>query len=175
MIPAPSSPTRYRQTTINLVHHKQQLLKLNDNKPVYTVHMEGLRPSFLCESSFFNIYLWPFSEVYCLICYRLQPGQVFIITSYIIYSFFCQKGHFFKMLNYLVHDLYFRWINKIWLKHNKPEDHWSCIAHLSAEDMLKSSVIEEKKFKRSQGQTTIRAKILMSTGRPHHHGHLLQV
>ena len=31
----------------------------------------------------------------------------------------------------------------------KPEDHWSCIAHLSAEDMLKSVVIEEKKFKHS--------------------------
>ena len=29
----------------------------------------------------------------------------------------------------------------------KPEDHWSCIAHLSAEDMLKSVFIEEKKFK----------------------------
>ena len=27
----------------------------------------------------------------------------------------------------------------------KPEDHWSCIAHLSAEDMLKLVVIEEKK------------------------------
>ena len=33
--------------------------------------------------------------------------------------------------------------------HLKPEDHWSCIAHLSAEDMLKSAVIEEKKFKHS--------------------------
>ena len=31
----------------------------------------------------------------------------------------------------------------------KPEDHWSCIAPLSAEDMLKSAVIEEKKFKYS--------------------------
>ena len=31
----------------------------------------------------------------------------------------------------------------------EPEDHWSCIAHLSAEDMLKSAVIEEKKFKYS--------------------------
>ena len=31
----------------------------------------------------------------------------------------------------------------------KPEDHWPCIAHLSAEDMLKSAVIEEKKFKHS--------------------------
>ena len=30
-----------------------------------------------------------------------------------------------------------------------PEDHWSCIAHLSAEDILKSAVIEEKKFKHS--------------------------
>ena len=29
----------------------------------------------------------------------------------------------------------------------KTEDHWSCIAHLIAEDMLKSAVIEEKKFK----------------------------
>ena len=31
----------------------------------------------------------------------------------------------------------------------EPEDHWSCIAHLSAEDMLKSAVIAEKKFKHS--------------------------
>ena len=31
----------------------------------------------------------------------------------------------------------------------QPEDHWSYIAHLSAEDMLKSVVIEEKKFKHS--------------------------
>ena len=31
----------------------------------------------------------------------------------------------------------------------KPEDHWSCIAHLIAEDMLKSVVIEEKTFKHS--------------------------
>ena len=29
----------------------------------------------------------------------------------------------------------------------KPVDYWSCIAHLSTEDMLKSAVIEEKKFK----------------------------
>ena len=35
------------------------------------------------------------------------------------------------------------------IKQYKPEDHWSCIAHLSAEDMLKSVVIEEKKFKHS--------------------------
>ena len=29
---------------------------------------------------------------------------------------------------------------------NGKEDHWSCIAHLSAEDMLKSVVIEENKL-----------------------------
>ena len=34
-------------------------------------------------------------------------------------------------------------------KHDQPEDHWPCIAHLSAEDMLKSVVIEEKKLKHS--------------------------
>ena len=31
----------------------------------------------------------------------------------------------------------------------QPEDHWSCIVHLIAEDMLKSAVIEEKTFKHS--------------------------
>ena len=31
----------------------------------------------------------------------------------------------------------------------KLENHWSCIAHLSAEDMLKAAVTEEKKFKHS--------------------------
>ena len=29
----------------------------------------------------------------------------------------------------------------------KPEDHWSCITHLKAEDMLKSMIIEEKSLK----------------------------
>ena len=60
----------------------------------------------------------------------------------------------------------------------EPEDHWSCIAHLSAEDMLKSVGIEKKKFKHrplGRDRQPIRAKILMSTGRPHHYGHLLQV
>ena len=36
--------------------------------------------------------------------------------------------------------------------YNKPEDHWSYIAHLSAEDMLKSVVIEEKKFKNIESE-----------------------
>ena len=31
----------------------------------------------------------------------------------------------------------------------KPKDHWSCIAHLSAEEISKSAVIKEKKFKHS--------------------------
>ena len=48
----------------------------------------------------------------------------------------------------------------------EPEDYWSYIAHLSAEDMLKSAVIEEKKFKHSpgplgKGRQPIRAKILI--------------
>ena len=30
-----------------------------------------------------------------------------------------------------------------------PEDHWSCIAHMSANDVLKSAVTEEKKVKHS--------------------------
>ena len=34
----------------------------------------------------------------------------------------------------------------------KPEDHLSYIAHLSAEDMLKSAVIEEKKFKNIESE-----------------------
>ena len=60
----------------------------------------------------------------------------------------------------------------------KQEDHWSCFAHLSDEDMLNSAVIEEKKFKNSLrvgGSQPNRAKNFMSTGRPHHYGHLLQV
>ena len=57
----------------------------------------------------------------------------------------------------------------------KSEDQWSCIAHLIAEDMLKSAVIEEKTFKQGRSRQPIRAKILMSTCRPHHYGHLLQV
>ena len=34
-------------------------------------------------------------------------------------------------------------------QNGKPEDHWSRITHMSAEDMLKSAVIEEKEFKHS--------------------------
>ena len=63
--------------------------------------------------------------------------------------------------------------NAKFAKNIKPEDHWSCIAHLIAEDMLKSAVIEEKTL--GMGRQPIRAKILMSTGRPHHYGHLVQV
>ena len=37
----------------------------------------------------------------------------------------------------------------------KPDDHWSCITLLSAEDMLKSVVIEEKKFVYTLGQGQI--------------------
>ena len=34
----------------------------------------------------------------------------------------------------------------------QPEDHWSCIAHLSTEDMLKSAVVEKKKFKKIESE-----------------------
>ena len=47
--------------------------------------------------------------------------------------------------------------------HMKPEDHWSCIAHLSAEAMLKSAVTEEKKFKHSpwaEADNPLRPKFL---------------
>ena len=60
----------------------------------------------------------------------------------------------------------------------KQEDHWSCVANLRDEDMLKSAIIEEKKFKQSLrvgGRQPIRAKHFMSAGRPHHYGHLLKV
>ena len=33
-----------------------------------------------------------------------------------------------------------------------PEDHWSCIAHLSAEDLLKSVNTEEKKIKNIESE-----------------------
>ena len=40
-------------------------------------------------------------------------------------------------------------LNFLFITYKVPEDHWSFIAHLSAEDMLKSAVIEGKKFKHS--------------------------
>ena len=55
----------------------------------------------------------------------------------------------------------------------KPEDHWSCITHLSADDMLTSVVFEEKKFKHSPRVGADNP--LGPTGRPHHYGLLLQV
>ena len=35
-------------------------------------------------------------------------------------------------------------VNQVFKVPEKPEDHWSCIAHLSAEDMLQSDVIEKR-------------------------------
>ena len=40
-------------------------------------------------------------------------------------------------------------IEVVKIAQNTQQDHWSCIAHLSAEVILKSAVIEEKKFKHS--------------------------
>ena len=45
------------------------------------------------------------------------------------------------------HSFEFQILVRNWMF--EPEDHWSCIAHLIAEDMLKSAVIEEKTFKHS--------------------------
>ena len=45
------------------------------------------------------------------------------------------------------HLLLLNRVSHVQKKNKKPEDHWSCIAHLIAEDMLKSAVTEEKKFK----------------------------
>ena len=62
---------------------------------------------------------------------------------------------------------------------SKPENHWSCIARLSAEDMLKSVVIEKKKFKHSPREGDDNPSVpnwnFMSTGRPYHYGPILQV
>ena len=43
-------------------------------------------------------------------------------------------------------------IEKLCVSRFKPEGRWSCIAHLSAEDMLKSAVIQEKKFKNIEAE-----------------------
>ena len=45
--------------------------------------------------------------------------------------------------------VYYAVVLRSCIKYIGPEDHWSCIAHLIAEDMLKSAVIEEKTFKHS--------------------------
>ena len=60
---------------------------------------------------------------------KMTPGCVYQILFLLLYSF---EVHFFKVNRSPVNT--------------EPEDHWSCIAHMSAEDMLKSEVIEEKKF-----------------------------
>ena len=53
------------------------------------------------------------------------------------------------MMSLMKSQIHFR-LNSI----DKPEDHWSCIAHLSAEGtcMLKSTIIEEKKFKNIESE-----------------------
>ena len=45
------------------------------------------------------------------------------------------------------HDAAQMWFSDPFLRHTKSEYHWSCIAYLNAEDMLKPAVIEEMKFK----------------------------
>ena len=49
--------------------------------------------------------------------------------------------------NWLSHTEGLNTLGHIFVLIIQPEDHWSCIAYLIAEDVLKSAVIEEKKFK----------------------------
>ena len=57
----------------------------------------------------------------------------------------------FNLLELIVPEKNLTKIFKAWKLERKMklEDHWPCIAHLSAEDMLKSEIIEEKTFKHS--------------------------
>ena len=60
----------------------------------------------------------------------------------------------------------------------KPEDHWSCISHLSAEDMLKSAVIEEETFKYSPlagADNPSGPKLWCQQEGLKNYGHLLQI
>ena len=65
-----------------------------------------------------------------------------------------QEGMWLMQLGRLFqnHAIFLQKLNSHFLEIHgscEPEDHWSCIAHLIAEDMLKSAVIEEKTFKHS--------------------------
>ena len=108
-----------------------------------------------------------------------EVGGGFSILKKVIFEQI--QGHFFQFIRICAHKRALFSIHRkvsginLW-----PEDHWSCIAH-SAEDMLKSAVIEEKMFKHSPwagADNPLRPnvfKIFMSAGRPNHYGHLLQV
>ena len=65
-----------------------------------------------------------------------------MVTGLCSYSIFAMACH-----AYHARELFLLHASK-----SKPEDHWSCIAHLSAQDMLKSGVIEEKKFKNIESE-----------------------
>ena len=71
--------------------------------------------------------------------YILSPRYSLISNFFAYYSLISIKNGHYSLINKPHPD-------PNTLGNAKPEDHWSCIAHLSAEDMLKSAVIEEKKF-----------------------------
>ena len=50
------------------------------------------------------------------------------------------------------HALFHSLVCEMILGMDKPEDHWSCIAPLGAEDMLKPGHIEEKTFKNIESE-----------------------
>ena len=70
------------------------------------------------------------------------------IFEYFFQKFSLSVAMATQPINMVVRGLLQKHLSKTFVKISvvtqKPEDHWSCIAHLSAEDMLKSVVIEEK-------------------------------
>ena len=71
--------------------------------------------------------------------YKMQVTEKrYFMDIFLCFSWFVTTGYAIYTRNFI----HLRGTAKL-------EDHWSCIAHLSAEDMLKSAVIEEKKFKHS--------------------------
>ena len=65
----------------------------------------------------------------------LKYGRVGFVPPTFLGLSYGLEGRVFSQMTY----------NELWLPcQSKPEDQWSCIALLSAEDMLKSAVIEEK-------------------------------
>ena len=93
--------------------------------------------------------------------------QIYLILFYTYYDFYMWFSiHFFsqpvhclsaEIWSLSIHPILFLPRNhaftiKTSASYLEPEDHWSGIAHLSAEDILKSAVIEEKKFKNIESE-----------------------
>ena len=87
---------------------------------------------------------------------KSEKGQIFTKFYKKLTSVFCiiypNSTHDIMILAQAALQI-FCWQHSIGLQCiSKPEDHWSCIAHLSAEDMLQTAVNEEKKFKNIESE-----------------------